>query len=98
MPEEKNSLKFSAVKITVKGFVQGVGFRYFIARIAAQLELNGYAKNLFNGDVEIYAEGRKEFLVELIKKTRVGNSHSRVESINIEWLDFNNKYDNFDIL
>jgi acylphosphatase len=65
-------LKLSCVKVTVSGIVQGVGFRYFIARIAKDLGLTGYAKNLFNGDVEIVAEGRNEFLEELIKKAKEG--------------------------
>lgn len=77
--------------------VQGVGFRYFISRAAHELGLNGYVKNLWNGEVEIYAEGRKEFLEELVKKAKEGPSHSRVESCKVEWLDFANKYDNFEV-
>jgi acylphosphatase len=59
--------------------------------------LNGYVKNLWNGDVEIYAEGRKEFLEELVKKAKEGPSRSRVETCKVEWLDFTNKYDKFEI-
>ncbi|RPI16273.1 MAG: acylphosphatase [Ignavibacteriae bacterium] len=87
----------TAIKIVVKGYVQGVGFRYFIARAANELGLNGYVKNLFTGDVEIYAEGRKEFLEDLAKKAKLGPSHSHVDSIKIEWLEFKNKYNNFEI-
>jgi len=93
-----NYINLSSVKIVVSGRVQGVGFRYFIARIASDLGLKGYVKNLFNGDVEITAEGRKEFLVELVKKAKEGPSHSNVDSCKFEWLDFKNKYDNFEIL
>lgn len=57
-----NYIQYSSVKIIVSGRVQGVGFRYFIARIAGDLNLNGYVRNLFTGEVEIAAEGRKEFL------------------------------------
>ncbi len=91
-------LKLSCVKITVSGRVQGVGYRYFIAKIATSLDLGGWAKNLFNGDVEIIAEGRHEFLEELVKKAKEGPHGSRVESCKIEWLDFNKKYDKFEIL
>ena len=93
-----NYINLSSVKIVVSGRVQGVGFRYFIARIASELELKGYVKNLFNGDVEITAEGRKEFLDELIKKAKEGPSNANVDSCKFEWLDFKNKYDNFEIL
>ncbi|MCI0450146.1 MAG: acylphosphatase [Chlorobi bacterium] len=93
-----NHIEQSSVKITVSGRVQGVGFRYFIARIASELRLKGFARNLFNGDVEISAEGRKEFLEELVKKAKEGPSHSRVETCKVQWLDFKNKYDKFEIL
>jgi len=92
-----NQIQQIAVKIIVSGNVQGVGFRYFIARAANELGLNGYVKNLWNGDVEIFAEGRKEFIEELVKKAKEGPAHARVESCKVEWLDFTNKYDNFEI-
>jgi len=90
-------LQKSAVKIIVSGIVQGVGFRYFIARLASELGLNGYVKNLWNGDVEIYAEGRIEFIEEIVKKAKEGPSHSRVSDCKLEWLDFANKYNKFEI-
>jgi acylphosphatase len=91
------NLNNSSIKIIVKGYVQGVGFRWFIARAADEMGLNGYVRNLFNGDVEIFAEGRKEFLEDLVKRARLGPSHSHVDSIKIEWLEFKNKYNNFEI-
>ena len=90
------TIQKKAVKITVSGRVQGVGFRYFIYNIADNLGLTGYAKNLFNGDVEIYAEGRVEFLKELLKKAKEGPSGAYVEKMNTEWLEFKNKYSNFE--
>jgi acylphosphatase len=87
----------AAVKIVVSGEVQGVGYRYFIARAAMGLEINGYAMNLYNGDVEIYAEGRKELLEELIKRAKTGPIHAYVDKANIDWLEFKNKYDNFEV-
>jgi acylphosphatase len=41
----------------VSGIVQGVGYRYFAERTAARLYLAGYAKNLRDGRVEVYAIG-----------------------------------------
>jgi acylphosphatase len=97
MESDYNSVNNSAIKIVVSGFVQGVGFRYFIARLANDYKLTGYAKNLFNGDVEIYAEGTKEFLENLARKAKIGPSNSHVENIHIQWLDFQNKYTNFTV-
>jgi acylphosphatase len=91
-------IRNSAVKIVVTGYVQGVGFRFFIARIANNLDLTGYVKNIHNGSVEIFAEGRKELLDELVEKARLGPAYSHVDSIKLEWLDFKNKYDKFEII
>jgi acylphosphatase len=93
-----NYIQFSSVKIIVSGRVQGVGFRYYIARIADEMGLTGYAKNLFTGEVEIAAEGRKEFLDILIEKAKEGPRNSRVSSCKVEWLDFKKKYDKFETL
>ena len=93
-----NYIQFSSVKIVVSGHVQGVGYRYFIARFAGELGLTGYAKNLFTGEVEIIAEGRREFLEALIEKAGKGPNGAKVNTCKVEWLDFKKKYDKFEIL
>ena len=55
----------SARRWIVRGRVQGVGFRYFAQRAAARLGLTGYARNLDDGRVEIYAAGPDEQLSQL---------------------------------
>jgi hydrogenase maturation protein HypF len=58
-------------KITVKGIVQGVGFRPFVYRIAKNNNLRGYVKNMGNY-VEIVVMGNKDninsFLDDLMTK------------------------------
>jgi acylphosphatase len=44
-------------KIYVRGYVQGVGFRYSTAREARNLGINGFVRNLPDGSVYIEAEG-----------------------------------------
>lgn len=97
MEQQKNLMNNASVKIVVSGDVQGVGYRYFIARAAMELDIHGYAMNLYNGDVEIYAEGKKEFLEELIKRAKKGPPHAYVDKAGIDWLEFKNKYDNFEV-
>ena len=46
-------------KVLVEGIVQGVGFRPFVYRIATELELTGYVRNLGNV-VEIIIQGSDE--------------------------------------
>ena len=49
----------------VRGRVQGVGFRYFVQKTAKELRLSGFARNLDDGRVEVYAVGTPEQLNEL---------------------------------
>jgi acylphosphatase len=48
----------------VRGRVQGVGFRYFAQHAASGLGLTGYARNLDDGSVEVYAAGPADKLSE----------------------------------
>ena len=73
------------VKIIVRGYVQGIGFRWFVLRLARQLALEGYVKNLSNGCVEIYASGEQEKISELIENLRSGpGSVDEVETFDAE--------------
>ncbi len=49
----------------VRGRVQGVGFRWFVQKNASTLRMHGYARNLDDGRVEVYAVGTPEQLNEL---------------------------------
>ncbi len=46
-----------AKRFFVSGRVQGVGYRYFAMNTAEQMSIAGYAKNLADGRVEVYAIG-----------------------------------------
>ncbi len=50
----------TAKRWLVSGRVQGVGFRYFVQAKAAELALTGWARNLDDGRVEVYAGGTPE--------------------------------------
>ena len=64
--------------ITVKGRVQGVGFRYNVRRQALSLGLDGFVRNMPDGSVYIEAEGYQTDLDEFVGWLRVGSSGSRV--------------------
>jgi len=81
----------------VGGHVQGVGFRFFVYRRAIELNLNGYAKNLYNGNVEVVAEGDEFELDELHKHLKTGPSRSYVDYIHAEYFDYTGKYKGFEI-
>ncbi|MCI0472261.1 MAG: carbamoyltransferase HypF [Ignavibacteria bacterium] len=57
------------IKISIKGAVQGVGFRPFIYKLAKSLDLKGYVSNTNEG-VVIEAEGSENFLQEFILRIK----------------------------
>jgi acylphosphatase len=65
----------------IHGRVQGVGFRYFVERKAAELGLDGYARNLDDGRVEVYAAGSTEKLEELAGLLRIGPRWADVRGV-----------------
>jgi acylphosphatase len=70
-----------AKRFFVRGRVQGVGFRYFAQRAASELAVTGYARNLDDGRVEVYAVGRKEKLSELAGRLLKGPRFSDVRGV-----------------
>ena len=68
-------------RFVVSGLVQGVGFRWFVARHARSLGLTGYARNLPNGRVEVVVDGPEEALAELERLLRAGPANAQVEQV-----------------
>ena len=69
-------------RYVVAGMVQGVGFRWYVARHARGLGLAGYARNLADGRVEVVATGRDvATLARLEELLRAGPAHARVDSV-----------------
>ena len=58
-----------AVVITVRGRVQGVGFRWWAAGEARHLGLSGYVRNEADGSVELRAQGEEEAVGRMIRLT-----------------------------
>ena len=65
----------------VKGRVQGVGFRWFVHREAAELGLRGWVRNTDDGDVEVLAAGEPEQLKDLLLALGKGSRGSRVDRV-----------------
>ncbi len=84
-------------KIQVSGVVQGVGFRFFVYRIASRLGLTGYVKNLYDGGVLIEVEGDRAAVEELISQVKVGPRAAHVSDVKVEWKPFEGAFQDFDI-
>lgn len=52
------------------GRVQGVGFRFTTERVALELGLMGWVRNLPNGQVEIICEGSEEKIESFLESIR----------------------------
>ncbi|MGH9574562.1 MAG: acylphosphatase [Candidatus Acidiferrales bacterium] len=66
----------------VSGMVQGVGYRYFVQGVAERLGLAGYAKNLCDGRVEVYAIGKEKDLGVLRAQLERGPESASVSGVN----------------
>ena len=69
------------VHFLVRGRVQGVGFRWFVHREAAELGLRGSVRNTDRGDVEVIAAGSAEAIADLRTELRKGSRGSRVDAV-----------------
>lgn len=68
-------------RLTVRGRVQGVGYRYFVSRIAEAFDIQGTVRNLFDGSVEIVASGSQENFRSFREQIEIGPSHARVDRV-----------------
>lgn len=84
-------------EILVNGLVQGVGFRYFVVRLAEELRLKGYTKNLFSGEVYTVVEGEHAMIEEFFNKIKIGPSHAYVKNASIKWSDSKNEFTKFEV-
>jgi acylphosphatase len=71
-------------RFLVSGMVQGVGYRYFALRAAERLGVVGYAKNLSDGHVEVYAVGSELALAKLRAELERGPQGAFVSSVSEE--------------
>jgi acylphosphatase len=80
-PVQEKQEAQQARRYRISGRVQGVGFRYFASRVARHLGLTGYAKNLRDGSVEVYAIGTGATLAALRKELQSGPRSAMVSDV-----------------
>jgi acylphosphatase len=71
---------------TVRGRVQGVGFRATAQHEARKRQLGGWVRNRTDGSVEIDAEGEAADLESFLSFLHRGPRGAHVESVASEWL------------
>jgi DNA ligase D-like protein (predicted 3'-phosphoesterase) len=73
-----------AVRATVRGAVQGIGFRDAVMRRAREFGVMGWVRNQDDGTVLVHAEGPDGAVAELLDYLREGPRAARVEAIDVE--------------
>jgi acylphosphatase len=71
----------TGVRYLISGQVQGVGFRWFVARHARSLGLAGYARNLPDGRVEVVVSGSEDALPTFERLLRAGPASAQVQEV-----------------
>ena len=84
-----------SVHLVIQGRVQGVGFRYYVMRRAQALGLRGWVRNVWNGDVEIEAEGDRPALEQLAELVQSGPTSSHVDAVAATWSERPARYERF---
>jgi acylphosphatase len=92
--EEQKIIRLHAM---VEGDVQGVGYRNFVTENARSLGLTGWARNRFDGSVEVLAEGPPAYLEILIAALKQGPRSARVTEVRTEWLPAEGAFSDFKI-
>jgi acylphosphatase len=69
------------LRAVVHGLVQGVGYRWFVQRLASRLELSGWVANRPDGSVEVVAEGDDDDLAHLLAALREGPTAAAVTRV-----------------
>jgi acylphosphatase len=72
-----------AIRVLVRGLVQGVGYRYFAERAARHLGLRGFVRNLADGRVEAVAAGSADDIDAFLAHLRQGPAAGRVEGLEV---------------
>ena len=95
--KSKGSQGMVSAHVVISGLVQGVGYRWFVTRKAQEYNLTGYVKNLYNGDVEVEAEGQRAMIVDFARDLRVGPRSGHVTDMKIDWGKYKGRYRSFEV-
>ena len=72
-----------AIRATVNGRVQGVGFRYSTVSKAHELGVAGWVRNAAGGTVEVHGQGKPDDIEAFLEYLRVGPMAARVAGVTV---------------
>ena len=68
-------------QVTIRGRVQGVGYRAWVARTADDLGLAGWVRNRRDGSVEALFAGSPDVVADMVARCHRGPSSARVDAV-----------------
>ena len=74
-------------QVTIRGRVQGVGYRAFVEHQAMALGLEGWVRNRRDGSVEALFAGPADIVSDMVALCRRGPSYARVDALEEEPAD-----------
>ena len=84
--------------IIIKGEVQGVGFRYWLYKVAIQRNIDGWVRNKISGEVEALLIGNEAEVNNIIKLCEKGPPVSEVIKVNVKNYEKEYLKKSFDII
>jgi acylphosphatase len=69
------------LEASIRGTVQGVGFRWFVVRNAVRLGLTGWTANQADGSVRVVAEGPPPVLDQFVALLQEGPAGAHVDRV-----------------
>lgn len=75
------------VRLTIRGYVQGVGYRAFVDDEALARGLKGWVRNRRDGSVEALIAGESKEVDAMIAACRQGPRSARVDAVEIAEAD-----------
>jgi acylphosphatase len=74
----------TSLKVRVEGFVQGVGFRDFLAMAAQENQLDGWVRNRSDGSVEALVSGATKAVEAFVSAATRGPQGARVTAVDLD--------------
>lgn len=85
------------VHLVISGYVQGIGYRYFVKTTAVRLSISGWVRNIKGNQVEAVFQGQPTAIEEMIAYCRKGPFLAEVKDVIVTWEEADTIYGGFEI-
>jgi len=85
----------TSVRLLIKGKVQGVYFRFNMQEVAKKNHVVGWVRNLPDGNVESFIEGKEVDVNLVVEWSKVGPASARVDDVKMDYGQYTGNYNDF---